>query len=77
MKSGGAAPRKSFIFNELCRWNERDSNPRPSDYESPALTTELSFLFKILAVDVLQSRNDDSLWITCLLCDKSNALIVV
>ena len=26
---------------QTTRWAERESNPRPSDYEAPALTTEL------------------------------------
>lgn len=34
-------PGKTRSFELPCEWAWRDSNPRPSDYESPALTAEL------------------------------------
>ena len=36
------------VRENLCHWAWRDSNPRPSNYESPALTAELQAHYNVV-----------------------------
>ena len=45
-----------------CWWARRDSNPRPRDYESPALTAELQALQRV--TPIFRTSCGDPLWDT-------------